>query len=187
MPDTREKLSTVSVALHWVIAIAMIAMVAFGLILEDMPKSDSKSALVQIHKSIGVLVLLLAVVRLTWRVRKGMPEDVGLTTAAQRMMSKAIHGLLLLATLLLPISGIMMSIANAKAISIFGIPFLPQLLAQKNEVMAKAAGLMHGLGGKLVIALVLLHVAGALKHHIVDKDGTLKRMLGQRVTPVKAA
>lgn len=187
MSDTREKLSTVSVALHWIIAIAMIGMVAFGLILEDMPRSDGKSALIQLHKSIGVIVLLLAAVRFTWRVRKGMPEDVGVYTAVQRMMAKAVHGFLLLATLLMPISGIMLSIGSARPIAIFGVPFVPQILAEKNEVMAKAAGLMHGLGGKLVIVLVILHVAGALKHHIVDKDGTLKRMLGQRVTPVKAA
>lgn len=187
MTDTREKLSGVSVALHWVIALAMIAMVAFGLILEDMPRSDGKSALIQIHKSIGVIVLALALWRLAWRARQGMPDHVGSYTAVELTLAKATHGVLLAATVLLPLSGILLSIGSARAISIFGIPFIPQLLATKNELLASVGHVSHAILGKLVIAAIILHVAGALKHHVVDRDGTLRRMLGQRVTPTTHA
>lgn len=187
MPDTREKLSTVSVALHWIVAAAMIALVAFGLYLESLPRSDSKSALIQIHKSLGVIVLMLASVRLVWRIRRGMPQHVGAYTALERMLAGITHGVLLLATLLMPLSGILLSVANARPVAIFGLPFIPQILAEKNEAMVKVAAAMHGLGGKLVILFVILHVAGAMKHHLVDRDGTLKRMLGQRVTPASHA
>lgn len=183
MNDTREQFSGKTVALHWVIALAMIGMVVFGLVLEDMPRSDGKSALLQIHKSIGVVVLALALWRLTWRVRQGMPETVAALTAAQAKFMHATHGFLLLCTLLLPVSGMISSIGNAKAIKLFGLPFIPQLLETKNELLAKIGGTSHAILGKLIIAAILLHVVAAVKHHVVDRDGTLRRMLGARVEP----
>ena len=183
MADTREKLSTVSVGLHWVIALAMIGMVAFGLILEAMPRGESKSGLLQIHKSIGALVLAVALLRLVWRALQGLPAHVGDYAAWEKVLAKATHTFLLFATLAMPLTGIASSIGNARAINIFGFPFIPQLLAQKNEAVAFWGQACHAVLGKLIIAAVLLHVAGALKHHILDRDGTLKRMLGQRVAP----
>lgn len=187
MNDTPEKLSVASIGLHWIIAIAMIGMVAFGLILEDMPRSDGKSALIQIHKSIGVIVLMLAAWRLAHRVKQGMPAEAGLYTAMEKMLAKITHAFLLLATLALPLSGIVYSIGSARPISIFGIPFIPQLLAQKNETIAAIGKGGHAILGKLIIVAILLHVAGALKHHVADRDGTLRRMLGARVEPPRHA
>lgn len=185
MSDTKEKFSTTTVALHWFIAIAMIAMVVFGLVLEDMPRSDSKSALVQLHKSIGVVVLALALWRLVWRLRQGMPETISILTPLQARLAHATHGFLLLCTLLLPVSGIVMSIGSARPISLFGMPFIPQLLATKNETLAAIGKGGHAILGKLIILAIVVHVAGALKHHIVDRDGTLRRMLGARVNPTR--
>lgn len=181
MDDTREQFSGKTVALHWIIALAMIGMVVFGLVLEDMPKSEGKSALIQLHKSIGVVVLALAAWRLVWRLRQGMPEAVAAVTRLQSTLMHAVHGILLLCTLLLPLSGILNSIGNARAINLFGFPFIPQLLTTKNEMLAKIGGGTHAILGKVVIAAILLHVAAALKHHVVNGDGTLRRMLGARV------
>lgn len=179
--DTKEQFSTKTVTLHWIIALAMIGMVVFGLVLEDMPRSDGKSALIQIHKSIGVIVLALALWRLVWRVRQGMPQSVSVLTPVQAKLAHATHGFLLLCTLLLPVSGIVYSIGSARPISIFGVPFIPQLLAAKNETLAAIGKGGHAILGKLIIAAILVHVAGALKHHLVDRDGTLRRMVGARV------
>lgn len=183
MWDTREKLSAKSVGLHWLIAAGMIGMTVFGLILEDMPRSDGKSALIQIHKSIGVIVLVFAVWRIVWRARQGMPDHVGIYTALEQKLARLTHAFLLAATVLLPLSGILLSVGSARPIGIFGIPFVPQLLAEKNELLAKAGHASHAVLGKLLIVAVMLHLAGALKHHLVDRDGTLRRMLGARVTP----
>lgn len=183
MNDTREQFSGKTVALHWIIALAMIGMVVFGLVLEDMPRSEGKSALLQLHKSIGVVVLALALWRLVWRLRQGMPQTVAALTAMQSKLMHAVHGILLLCTLLLPLSGMVSSIGNARAISLFGFPFIPQLLATKNEMLAKIGGGTHAILGKVIIAAIMLHVAAALKHHVVDRDGTLRRMLGARVEP----
>lgn len=181
MNDSREQFSRKTIALHWAIALAMIGMVTFGLILEDMPRSEGKSGLIQIHKSIGVVVLALASWRLVWRLRQGMPETVAALTRLQAMLMHATHGFLLLCTLLLPLSGIAYSIASARPIGLFGMPFIPQLLVSKNDILAKVAGSTHAILGKLIIAAIVLHVAAALKHHLVDRDGTLRRMLGSRV------
>ena len=183
MNDTREQLSHKTVALHWVIALAMIGMVTFGLILEDMPKGDTKSSLIGVHKSIGVIVLALALWRLTWRLRQGMPQTVSILTPLQARLAHATHGFLLLCTLLLPVSGLLYSIGSARPVSVFGIPFIPQLLASKNELLASIGKGGHAILGKLIIVAILLHVAGALKHHLMDRDGTLRRMLGARVDP----
>lgn len=183
MHDTREQFTPKTVALHWVIALAMIGMVIFGLVLEDMPRSENKSALIQLHKSIGVVVLGLALWRLLWRVRQGMPETVAVLTGLQARLMHATHGFLLLCTLLLPLSGILYTIGSAYPVTLFGMPFIPQLLETKNELLAKIGVTSHAVLGKLIIAAIILHVAAAVKHHIVDRDGTLRRMLGARVEP----
>jgi len=183
MSDTREKLSTGTVALHWVIGLGMIGMVVMGLILEDMPRGDFKSSMIQLHKSIGVVVLALAAWRVAWRLREGMPDHVGRYTAVELRLGQIIHGALLLSTLLLPVSGMLLSIGNARPINLFGMPFIPQLLTEKNALLYNIGHVSHAVLGKLLIAVIVLHVAGALKHHVVDRDGTLRRMLGARVDP----
>jgi cytochrome b561 len=181
--DTREQLSPLSVALHWAIGLTMIGMVVFGLILEDMPRSDGKSALVQIHKSIGVIVLAFAAWRVTRRLMMGLPAHVGVYGTWEQRLAKGTHYFLLFATLALPLSGLLFSIGSARPVNVFGIPLIPQLLAVKNEMMVAVGKGAHAILGKLLLLALALHIAGALKHHFKDRDGTLRRMFGARVTP----
>jgi len=190
MADTREHLSPISVGLHWIIGLTMIGMVIFGMVLEDMEPVDAagkaaKSYWIGLHKSIGVLVLVFAALRIVRRIRLGMPEHLGVVRAWEQTMAKVIHMFLLLATVLLPLSGILMSIANARPVGVFGVTIIPQLLAAKNPLLASIGGGTHALMGKLIIVALMLHIAGALKHHIVDKDGTLRRMMGARIAPTR--
>jgi cytochrome b561 len=190
MIDTREKLSHLSIALHWLIGLAMLGMIAFGMYAADLPTSDAaskalRSSYIGLHKSIGVVVLAFAFWRITRRLRQGLPKHVGVYKAWEQTLSKSIHLFLLFATLALPVSGILNSIGSARAVNMFGYPFIPQLLAEKNALLAWVGKTSHDVLGKLVILAVLLHVAGALKHHFIDKDGTIKRMLGARVTPTR--
>lgn len=192
MADSREQLSPLSVALHWIIGLTMIGMVVFGLVLEDMHPADAagkaaKGYLVGLHKSIGVLVLAVAFWRLVRRIRMGLPEHVGLYKAWEQSLAKGIHYFLLLATLLLPLSGIVMTLASARSLDVFGVTFIPKLLEAKNPILANIGGATHAIMGKLILLAIALHIAGALKHHIVDKDGTLRRMLGARIEPTRHA
>jgi cytochrome b561 len=192
MLDTREKLSHLSIALHWLIGLTMIGMVAFGMYVADLHPTDEAGKAVRIgylnlHKSIGMLVLVFAAWRLTRRMRQGLPQHIGTYKAWELMLSKVVHIFLLFATVALPLTGILNSVGNTRAVSVFGFQVIPQLLTEKNAMLAWFGKQSHDVLGKLVILAVVLHVLGALKHHFVDKDGTIKRMLGARVTPNRVA
>ena len=188
MIDTREKLSPVSVGLHWLIGLTMIGMVFFGMWMADLPKEyPNKGAIIGLHKSIGMMVLAFATWRLWRRIKLGLPQNVGLYEVWEQTLAKGIHYFLLFASLAMPLTGIANSIGSARPVAVFGVPVIPQLLAEKNQLLAKLAGGSHDILGKLLLGAVALHIAGALKHHIMDRDGTLKRMLGARVEPTKIA
>jgi cytochrome b561 len=178
MMDQSHKLSATTIALHWALALGMVGMLAFGLLLEDMPKGDAKSALIWWHKGLGVAILVFALLRIGWRLVEGMPQPIASMPAWQHRVSAATHGFLLLGTLAMPVSGMMMSLGGGRTIDVLGLFVIPAI--GKVEWMDKAGHIIHGLGGKLLIAAIVLHVAGALKHHVVDKDATLARMLGRR-------
>ena len=186
MSDTREQLSPLTVGLHWLIGLTMIGMVFLGLWMADLPKDYPKADKlfwINLHKSIGMLVIAFASWRLVRRMRIGLPLNVGVTKTWEQHLAKTIHYFLLFATIALPLSGIIYSIGSARGISVFGIPVIPQILAEKNPQLAGFSRQVHEIMGWLLLAAVALHIAGALKHHVMDKDGTLNRMLGARVTP----
>ncbi len=177
--DQSDKLTVTSVALHWLLAVAMIAMLVFGLIIADMPKGDPKSALIWWHKGFGVAVLVFAMWRLVWRLAQGFPAALSIVPAWQERVVAVTHWFLLLGTLFMPISGMMMSLGSGRSIDVLGLFLIPEI--GKIEWMDKAGHIVHGLGSKLLIAAIILHVIAALKRQIVDKDGTLTRMAGGRV------
>ncbi len=174
-----QKIPLPTIGLHWIIAFAMIAMLAFGLYLEDLPRSPEKGELIGLHKSIGMIILALAFIRIGWRVISTYPEPLGLMTKAQEIIAKITLLVLMLGTVMMPISGIFMSIGGGHAVGIFGFELISGS-GEKIETLSKIGHIMHGLGGKLIIAFVILHIAGAIKHEHIDKDGTLSRMLGRK-------
>ncbi len=180
MRDGTNKLSATTIGLHWLLAVAMIAMLAFGLVLEDMPRGEAKTALMWWHKGLGVAILAFAAWRLGWRMVNGLPSLPGRRTAGwQESVGLAVHWFLLLGTLVMPISGIVLSLAGGKPVDVLGL--FTVAAWPKNETLHEVGEAIHGLGGKLLILAIVLHVAGALKHHLVDRDGTLRRMLGASV------
>ncbi len=177
--DSRTQLTKTTVALHWIIAIAMMGSLAFGLYIEDLPRGSEKIELISLHKSVGMLVLLTALYRLVWRIRNRMPEHLLPVAAWQEKVATLVHLLLLAGTVLMPISGMLISIGGGYSIGVFGFELIAA--SDKQEWLGDAGKIMHGLGGKIMIAAIVLHVAAAFKHHLVTKDGTLQRMLGRRV------
>jgi cytochrome b561 len=168
----------VSLGLHWGVGFGVLGLIAFGFWLRTVSGGPDKTALVQIHKSFGVIVFVLAIARVAWRMREGFPAPAGLHAAWERRSAIALHAFLIVATLLMPISGILRSLAYARPVSVFGLPVIPKLFEAKHETLyALAANLHDGLALALSAALAL-HVGAALKHHWVDRDGTLLRILG---------
>jgi cytochrome b561 len=92
MLDTREKLSPISVSLHWLVGLTMIGMVAMGMWIADvLPKGEFKSQMVGLHKSIGVIVLVFAVWRLMRRLWLGLPQALGTVAAWQHWLASSVH------------------------------------------------------------------------------------------------
>ncbi|WP_039850256.1 cytochrome b [Grimontia indica] len=162
---------------HWGVAILFIAVLAFGLYVEDLPRGPDKGEMIGLHKSFGFLVLLLAAARIVWRFKEGPIPVIPGSPSWQEKAAKAVHHILLLATLLMPISGIAMSVGGGFGLSVFGIPLIPT--GDKIEWLGQVGHVTHEVLANIVIATLVLHIAGALKHHIIDKDETLKRMLGK--------
>lgn len=179
--DQKDKLSVTTVGLHWLLAFAMIGMLGFGLFLEDMPKGDAKSALIWWHKGLGVSILAFALLRFGWRLVQGFPAALSRAPAWQERIAGFTHWLLLAGTVLMPISGMMMSLGKNRAIDVFGLITIPAF--GEMPVLDQVGHVVHGAGGKLFIAAIILHVVGALKHQLVEKDGTMTRMAGRRVAP----
>ncbi|MGE0856140.1 MAG: cytochrome b [Hyphomicrobiaceae bacterium] len=179
MSSYPQRLSGTTIGLHWLLAIGMIGMLVFGLVLEDMPRGEAKAAAMWWHKGLGVAVLAFALWRIGWRLAEGMPKPVTPMPPWQKRMAAATHGFLLLGTIFMPVSGLMMSLGGGRPVDVLGLFIIPA--PEKIAWMDQAGHVIHGLGSKLLIAAIVLHVAGALKHQLLDKDGTVARMMGRRV------
>lgn len=186
MSDSKTQLSRVTITLHWIVGLTMMAMLAMGIYMEE----NEVFALYDLHKSIGVIIFLFILARVVWRIRQGWPEPVNRYKRVEQVMGKAVHYILLIGSVLIPLSGMMMSGTGGHGIAVFGLelmaanpdPANPYDVIPLSATMAKAGHIVHSLGSNLVIAALILHIAGALKHHLMDKDSTLRRMLGASAT-----
>ena len=184
--DTASKLSPNTLLLHWIVGIMVISLLSTGIYMEE----NDVYALYPWHKSFGVLIVGFVVLRVLWRIKNGWPSPVSNYTRIERLLSKTIHYLLIFGTILMPVSGFLMSAMGGHGVDFFWLfelfarnpdPTNPKESIALNSTLASLAHQAHGLGGNIIILAIVLHIAGALKHHIIDKDGTLRRMLGAKV------
>jgi cytochrome b561 len=166
-------------ALHWVLALAILSAFGVGLYVEDLPFSPEKLKLLNWHKWAGVTILFLSVLRLVWRITHRPPE---LPAKVQQNMpgwqTAAFHGthhLMYLLFFVVPLAGWAYSSAKGFPIVWFGVLPLPDLVG-KDEALAHTLKEAHELAAFALIGLVILHVAAALKHQFIDRDGLLDRM-----------
>ncbi|WP_087018503.1 cytochrome b [Thaumasiovibrio subtropicus] len=173
----RSSLSKTTVLFHWVTGLAFLAVFGFGLYIADLPRSPEKWALLHYHKSFGLLILILAVLRLLWRLREGFLEPLSSLPAWQARIVKLVHLGLLISTLTFPLSGLMMNIGGGRPTELFGF----ELLAAGNSIewLSWFGRGIHDGSVKVVMFALLLHVGGAIKHQLVDRDGSLFRILGR--------
>lgn len=168
---------TVSRLNHWVVALVMIGMLAFGLYLENAGLSkEARGELMGIHKAIGAVFLVLAIGRVGYRLYQGFPQPVAIMPKWQDLASKAVHWSLLAGVLIMPISGLMMSLFSGRSVDVFGLVTISAF--EKNETLGGIGHVAHGIGANILLAAIAVHVVAALKHHFIDKDLTLSRMLG---------
>lgn len=182
MQETTSVLSKMTIGLHWLIAALMMGLLATGYYMA----SNGVYALYGWHKSFGVLLFAVALWRIIWRIKKGWPVSLTKTSKVELIAAKVVHWLLLSSTLLYPISGFMMSGAGGHGIPFFNWYLLPKLAksdplrdSQLLSSTAELGSMLHGILMWVLIAIIALHIVGALKHHFIYKDRTITRMLGK--------
>lgn len=182
--DSPRSLSRLTIVLHWLVAAGVLALAGVGLYMvrkKAWPLYDT-------HKSIGLLVFVAILARAARIWRNGLPTPVRQFTRLEHAAASTVHGLLLACTLALPITGMIFSGASGHGFGVFGLQLFPEhpAPAGHGEVIPVDGNLAdwgqaaHHVIGYALLALVALHVAGALKHHVVDRDRTLVRMLGRK-------
>jgi len=183
MKDTAQKLSPLSVALHWLVGVGVIAMLAIGLAMEEF----ELRFLYPVHKSIGIILLAFIVWRVWWRAVNGWPRPLGDDPQWQRIAARAAHMVLILGTLVMPLSGVIMSIADGRGLYVFGLELLAANRDAAGKIIALSESLehlmhtVHAVTANLLIAAIALHIGAALWHHFKLKDDTLRRMSGRTV------
>ncbi|WP_421982912.1 cytochrome b [Roseibium sp.] len=176
-----KPVSRLEMSLHWTIAAGIVGLIGLGLFM-----SETRSfSLYDIHKSIGLLLFMIIAVRVVVRLNKGWPESISDGPAWEHVVARFVHWALILGTVIMPLSGLLDALMSGQGLSIFALELVagnpgengrPQAL---NEGLAEMAEEVHHYTGYALIAAIVLHVAGALKHHLVDGDNTLRRMVGR--------
>lgn len=164
-------------ALHWIMAAVVITAWVFGLLQDDMPAGPEKMSLINTHKAIGSTVLVLVALRILWRLFNPPPALPGTMAPWLQLGARAGHLLLYVLMVAMPLSGWLISSAFGYPVMLAGVIELPSLLAEKDEALGELAAGAHGLMAWILAAAVLGHAAMALKHHFVDRDDVLTRML----------
>lgn len=165
-----------AIGLHWAIALIIFASFPLGLYMVELPLSPAKLKLYSYHKWAGVTVFVLALVRLAWRWVRPAPPMPDSIPAWQRHVAGAAHALLYLLMIGVPVSGWLMSSALGFQTVYFGVLPIPDALA-KDKVLGQGLVAVHVVLTYALAGLVAAHAAGALKHHLIDRDSTLFRML----------
>lgn len=174
-----EGYTRTAIVLHWMTAALIVSGFGLGLYMEDLPLSPVKLRLFSYHKWIGVTVFLLAVCRLSWRAFHPAPPLPEKMPAWERLAARSTHFMLYGLMLIIPVSGWLMSSAHGFQTVYLGVLPLPDLL-EKNKETAELLETVHSVLNKGMLLLVLGHASAALKHHFIDKDDILIRMIRLR-------
>lgn len=181
MPTLRY--SRIAITLHWVLALALVGIFVMGNYMSDLPFSPQRLKLYNWHKWAGITILTLSTLRLLWRATHRPPDLPGRIISSmptwQLHAYRATHGVMYALFFAVPLMGWAYSSAAGFPVVVFGVLPLPDFVPA-SKALAETLKPLHGLLAYSLALLVVLHVAAALKHHWIDKDGLLQRMLPTR-------
>lgn len=161
---------------HWVMAIMVIGMLAFGLYMTSLSISLAKLKYYGWHKETGILVLLLVTVRLLWRISNTIPTLPNHLAEWQKLAAHGAHYALYFLMIAMPLTGWLMSSAAGLPVSFFGLFTLPDIIGP-NETTRQFLATTHEYLAYLLIFMIIAHASAALQHHFYYKDDILRRML----------
>jgi len=161
---------------HWLIAALIVTQFTLGYMQDGLPIGAHKLALLARHKSFGMTVLMLAILRLLWRLMHRPPELPDHMTSLERKLARATHIAFYVLLFAMPLTGWMMSSAKKYSVSWFGLFTWPNLIG-KNEAAFDFLRATHDTMSFILLSIAVLHILAALKHHFWNKDDVLVRML----------
>lgn len=163
--------------LHWAIAVLILGLVGLGWWMVDLSYYERwYNRSLEWHKALGILVLELALLNIAWNLARRPPPLPGSIPRWQRIAAHAVHGVLFLLMLGIPLTGYLISTSAGAPVSFFGLYEVPALFDGGTRVRDIAIDLHYWMSYG-ALALVAMHAGAALKHQFIDKDGTLRRML----------
>lgn len=176
-PPAAARYDAVSRALHWLTALLVLGIAALGLVLGHAAPADepTKFALYNIHESVGLTVLALTLLRLAWRAGHPAPPLPAGMPAPLRLLARANHAAFYALLLAMPVVGFLATNAWGFPVRLYGLVPLPDPVG-RNPPLAETLSAIHAVAGWTLLGLIALHVAGALWHGLVRRDGTLRRM-----------
>ena len=166
----------VAQALHWLVAALVLSQFGLGWTMSDLPLSQLKFDLYQLHKSLGLTIFALVVVRLAWRLGHPPPPLPTGLPAWERTAARTTHALFYVLLLVQPLIGLLQSNAANFPVVVWGILPVPALIGS-DEGFAETLVEVHETVASVLLVLIALHVAAALRHHFLLKDDVLRRML----------
>ncbi len=178
--NTDDRYGLIAVILHWTIAIVVVGLFALGLWMVELTYYDPwyKRA-PDLHKGIGVLLALTLLIRILWRLINPKPRPEPGQSDLERRAARVVHIALYVLLLLVMTAGYLISTADGRSIDVFGWFSVPATITGIPN-QADLAGEVHLILAITLIVLASVHALAALKHHFIDRDGTLLRMLGRR-------
>lgn len=172
---TPSRYGTVAIALHWLLALAIAASFCVGIFMTELQTSPLKLKLYNWHKWVGIAILALSLLRLAWRLTHRPPPDPPAMPAWQKQTARVVHRLMYALFLAVPLAGWAYSSAAGFPVVLFGAWPLPDFVPA-DKALAETIKPLHWMLAYALAGLVLAHVAAALVHHFVDRDGLLRRM-----------
>lgn len=183
MSNTKAGYGWLTIALHWLGAIAVIAMFAIGInayLAGEANDREARRALMALHIGLGALVALPLLARVAWHYLQPQPTPIP-QPRAFAILASVTQNLMLAAIVILCISGPLAVFSAGRAINAFDLFAIPSPFAARNNEVHELAETAHAIGRLMLLVFVPLHLLGALKHLLIDRDGVLQRMLA----PVK--
>jgi len=178
--NTSDTYGAIAVTLHWLVAVTVVGLFTLGLWMVELTYYDNwYRTAPAIHKGVGVLLFLIITLRLGWRALGPRPVPLASHSALERKAAAAAHMLLYVLLFAVMLSGYLISTADGRAVDVFGLFQVPATITGLPQ-QADVAGNVHLVLAITLVSLAGIHALAALKHHIIDRDRTLLRMLGRR-------
>jgi cytochrome b561 len=177
--NTEDHFGAIAILFHWLMALIVIGLAGLGLYMVTLPDvgfNTKKIMLILYHKEFGVLVLVLLAMRLAWRVTHILPQLVAHLPDWQQIAARFVHLSFYALMFALPMTGWLMSSAASIPVSFFGLFTLPDFLPREDYLFQRLIDIHKWLGYVLIL-FIFVHVGAALRHHLIFKDDTLRRML----------